>query len=50
MMRRLEEALSRFRLRMGLTAELYRLARTADVELIAALEGLDKRIKELEAR
>lgn len=50
MLRKLEQALSAFRLRAGLTPELYRLARTVDVELIAVLEGLDKRVKELEAR
>ena len=50
MLRKLETALSRFRLAMGLSAEHYRLARTVDVELIAVLEGLDKRVKELEAR
>ena len=50
MLRKLEEALSRFRLLAGLTAEQYRLARLVDVELIHVLEGLEKRVKELEAR
>lgn len=47
---KLEAALSRFRLSVGLTAEQYRLARLVDVELLAAFEGLDRRLRELEAR
>lgn len=48
MLRKLEHAMQTWRLREKLSPEEYTLARRMDVELLAVLERLDKRVRELE--